>query len=447
MPLLLSQPLAAAPRLPSWSAAAPSSSSTLKTFVVLRSARSASSLPTKASPSSSSSSRRLSRRSSVSSSSCSTMGSDDELEAEEDVRAVRVDDAAQWDAALSAAAAYTSFAAVTAKKSGSQLRWCDLDRAAAAPCSATLARLLATITIPKRAAAARSAPSPAALALELCFGFLDQRDVQAAAAACRAFRDVIATSDVLLPELYARRWRADAAAPLGHRPLPTAYGSRPYRSLLLLGHRAAAAGKPYPLSTRCTVSAGPDGTIRIANRSMLRSFAAGAVDSVRGTQPLPWLACGLALGRRVAYYEVTLERGGGSVGVAGVDSTAYGFGSAAHVGWAGVSYGYHGNAGDFVSNDGSAAFGGAWEPFGPAWGVDGAADGESRRCTVGCGLDADSDTLFFTVDGRFVGRAPGKVRPGQYAAAVSLHSLGDAALLNMGSAGFLYDVEGYCASP
>ncbi|RLN72203.1 hypothetical protein BBJ28_00013883, partial [Nothophytophthora sp. Chile5] len=105
--------------------------------------------------------------------------------------------------------------------------------------------------------------------------------------------------------------------------------------------------------------------------------------------------------------------------------------------------------GDFVFNDGAKPYGGVWEPFGPSWGrVDAhLAEKEAATFTVGCGLDAEKHQVFFTLNGKLVGVASTTVLEGEYAAAVSLHAFGDTAVLNLGTEPFVYDIEGFCASP
>ncbi|KAG3232021.1 hypothetical protein PI124_g22890 [Phytophthora idaei] len=98
------------------------------------------------------------------------------------------------------------------------------------------------------------------------------------------------------------------------------------------------------------------------------------------------------------------------------------------------------NDGDFVFNDGAKPYGGEWGAFGPSWGrakaLSDNQEDNDPMFTVGCGLDADKHQIFFTLNGEMVG-----------AAAVSLHAFGDEAVINAGAAPFLFDIEGFCASP
>ncbi|KUF79199.1 Ran-binding protein 10 [Phytophthora nicotianae] len=270
-------------------------------------------------------------------------------------------------------------------------------------------------------------------------------ELQSAAQVCTAFHDAVTASEMLLTGLYSRQWRA--------KMLPETYVTLPYNDQLVLC-AARRSDAIYELSTRSAVTHLPDGKDRVVNNSMLRNFDKGAVDSIRGVHKLPVLSCARALKKNISYYEVSLK-GSGSVGLASVsDATtrnAYGFGSGEHVGWKGVSYAYHGNDGDFVFNDGTKPYGGEWGAFGPSWGraspPSNNEEDDVPMFTVGCGLDADKQQVFFTLNGEMVGIAPTMVLPGDYAAAVSLHAFGDEAGINVGAAPFLFDIEGFCASP
>ncbi|KAG2528891.1 hypothetical protein JM16_000948 [Phytophthora kernoviae] len=386
---------------------------------------------------SSPSSRRLSRRSSVasicSSTSTASNSSDDESESS---------DLDGDDCCL----AYESYAAVTKRnnlpataRSSWDLRWSDLQLSKN---SAETSKLLAAMRLKRRHT--RNGEALELTALELCFEFLTLEELHAAALVCTGFHDVVVSSEMLLSGLYTRQWRRDG------KMLPATYVMLPYCEQLTLcaGRRTDTN---YELSTRSAVTHLPDGKYKVVNNSMLRNFEKGAVDSVRGVKSLPVLSCALALNKGISYYEVDMK-GCGSVGLASLSDAAarnaYGFGSGEHVGWKGLSYGYHGNDGDFVYNDGEKPYGGAWESFGPSWGRAHARFGnqeeeeeEAPTFTVGCGLDADKHQVFFTLNGELVGAAPTTVLPGDYAAAVSLHAFGDEAVVNVGAAPFLFDIE------
>ncbi|GMF09404.1 unnamed protein product [Phytophthora lilii] len=383
-----------------------------------------------------SSARRLARRrGSVASSSCSTASnsSDDES------------DASDLDGE-DCCVAYESYAAVAkrsnlpaAARAHASLRWSDLQLS---PNSTEISSLLAALRLKRRHT--RDGEAIELAALELCFEFLTLEELRSAAQVCAAFHDVVASSEMLLAGLYSRQWR--------EHMLPETYVTLPYRDQLALC-AARRSDAVYELSTRSVVTHLPDGKYRVMNNSMLRNFDKGAVDSVRGAKKLPVLSCARALHKCISYYEVSLK-GCGSVGLASVSDAAtrnaYGFGSGEHVGWKGVSYGYHGNDGDFVFNDGAKPYGGEWGAFGPSWGRAQAQsenqEEDAPTFTVGCGLDADKHQVFFTLNGELVGPAPATVLPGDYAAAVSLHAFGDEAVINAGAAPFLFDIEGFCAS-
>uniref|UniRef100_M4BNL1 SPRY domain-containing protein n=1 Tax=Hyaloperonospora arabidopsidis (strain Emoy2) TaxID=559515 RepID=M4BNL1_HYAAE len=284
-------------------------------------------------------------------------------------------------------------------------------------------------------------------ALELCFEFLTIKELlQSVVHVCVLFHDVVVQSQTLLTGPYCRQWRAN-------KMLPKSYVTLCYHDQITLC-TARRADALYELSTRSAVTRLPNGTYDVVNNSMLRSFATGSIDSIRGVKKLPLLSCAQALHKQISYFEVSLQ-GSGSVGLVSISDGAargaYGFGSREHVGWNGVSYGYHGNDGDFVFNDGTKPYGGERRAFGPLWGRASTAQCKqesSRVATVGCGLDAGKREVFFTLNGEMIGVArTTEVLPGDYAAAVSLHAFGDRAVINAGAAPFVFDIEAFCASP
>ncbi|CAI5731007.1 unnamed protein product [Hyaloperonospora brassicae] len=330
---------------------------------------------------------------------------------------------------------YASYAAVT-KRSGHSIGWCDLQTSAYARDASVTAR---------RRPPRRNAPLPFA-ALALCFEFLTLDELLGSVArVCAAFDDVVEHAAVLLTGLYSRQWRANKVLP------------QPYVALCFDDQRTLCTARPvgalYALSTRSAVTHLADGTYSVVNNSRLRAVTNGSIDSVRGVEALPVLSCARALHKHMCYFEVGFD-GCGSVGFVSIADAAarvaYGFGSREHVGWTSVSYGYHGNDGDFVFNDGAKPYGGERRAFGPMWGRASTARLErdsSRMATVGCGLDAGNRQVFFTLNGAMIGVAPTSVLPGDYAAAVSLHAFGDRAVLNAGAAPFVFDIEAFCASP
>ncbi|DAZ99400.1 TPA: hypothetical protein N0F65_005302 [Lagenidium giganteum] len=352
--------------------------------------------------------------------------------------------------------AYESYGAVLSRYNQNaergvtrQLRWSDLNRP-----RFHLGRYLknankTTSQKPRKRQLKRSASSTGTDVLEvqaweLCFEFLTLDEIQQATLVCSEWREIVTTSRLLLLGIYCRKWRPSMAS------IPSTYMDLSYPQLVTLNAKRRET-MDFALSTRSGVTRHADGKYEVVNNSMLRSFARGSIDSVRGTKPLPVLSCAEALRMRVGYFEVTLK-GCGSVGVVSLSDeaskTAYGFGSEEHIGWKGISFGYHGNDGDFVYNDGSAPYGGEWQPFGPSWGnVNAATDEDAAAFIVGCGVNMLSNQLFFTLNGQLVGNAPVALPEGEYTAAVALHAFGDSAILNMGTVPFAFDIEGFCASP
>lgn len=380
----------------------------------------------------SSTGRLLHRRGSITSS-CSTASNssdDDELEASD----LNLDDCC---------VVYESYAAVTKRSSRAiaSICWSDLQLAQN---SEKIDVLLTAVRLKRHHR--HTDETLELVALELCFEFLTFKELLNAAQVCTAFHNVVTFSEMLLTGLYSRQWRT--------KMLPEAYVTLCYSDQLTLC-AARRIGATYELSTRSGVTRLCNGNHRVVNNSMLRNFKKGAVDSVRGIKKLPVLSCARALHKTISYYEVSVK-GCGSVGLVSISDAAarnaYGFGSGEHVGWKGVSYGYHGNDGDFVFNDGTKPYGGEWSAFGPSWGRATTWSRNQRKddfstLTVGCGLDADKYQVFFTLNGKMIGVAPRTVLPSDYAAAVSLHAFGDEAVINTGAALFLFDIEAFCASP
>lgn len=357
--------------------------------------------------------------------------------------------------------AYESFAAVLSRYQSDgvsampatparDLRWSDLNRP-----RVHLAQLLngsskrngsqrARKRTLKRSGRSGSADLSDMYVWEMCFEFLNLKELERTRQVCKEWRSIITNSRLLLFGMYCRQW-----CPL--KPtIPQAFMELSYDDLVLLNMNRSPA-MSMELSTRGSVGRRSDGLYEVVNNSMLRSFTRGSIDSIRGNEPLPVLSCAEALRMRVAYYEVSMK-GCGSVGIVSLSDEAskqaYGFGSEEHVGWKGISYGYHGNDGDIVYNDGTAAYGGEWKPFGPSWGsASGQSDEEAQAYTIGCGLNMITSEVFYTLNGKMVGVAPITVAKGEYTLAVSLHAFGDSALINIGAAPFMFDIEGHCASP
>nr|CCA15239.1 conserved hypothetical protein [Albugo laibachii Nc14] len=243
----------------------------------------------------------------------------------------------------------------------------------------------------------------------------------------------------LIVKMYERKWRADSP------PLNRMYRKLPYHRVRCLCQRPRELYDQH-LTTFCRRNTLENGLLEFVNDSMLRSFSRGAIGAVYARRRMDILSCAKALEKKLCYFEVTF-RGSGSIGFIQLSESnsdsVKGFGTEEHIGWRNVSYGYHGNDGDFVYNEGNAPYGGEWKPFGPSWGApDVTVDFKSD--TVGCGLDYTSREIFYTLNGQFIGVAPIRALRGIHACAFSLNAFGDSAVLNGGKAPFLFDIENFC---
>ena len=158
------------------------------------------------------------------------------------------------------------------------------------------------------------------------------------------------------------------------------------------------------------------------------------------------------------------------------DRMLYGDGSQLHIGWSGLSYGYHNDDGFvYIANNLNRQnrrrnrynirrqrnrYNYRKVRYGPLWGrevrqdavpVEGqeAGDGDVRDdplLVVGCGYNLATNNLFFTLNGSFLDLVPSyKTNPGvEHAAAVALHNLGDRVRLNLGQFLFVFNIDQYC---
>lgn len=274
--------------------------------------------------------------------------------------------------------------------------------------------------------------------------FIDEKELETCLLLNTKWMDAVRyCAPYLFAERYAREWRLPIHVELDHD-----FNKLSFTEARILNSRKKR-GNTHALSTRCTVTETVNGTFQIINDSMLRAFNRGSVDSVCGTEEMAVLSCAKALHNRICYFEVSMEYCGsvGIVALESVNNNTYGFGSEEHLGWKGISYGYHGNDGDFVYNDGSAPYGGDWKPFGPSWGST-----DDERCntaglayTIGCGVDYDKLRVFFTLNGHFIGYPCINIMDKAYAAAFSFHVFKDKGLLNLGTQPFVFDIENFCA--
>ncbi|DBA00117.1 TPA: hypothetical protein N0F65_000408 [Lagenidium giganteum] len=271
-----------------------------------------------------------------------------------------------------------------------------------------------------------------------CFGYLDGVALLQCEAVCKEWH-VLLQDPYIWEQFYCNSWRNGCSLPSGMRTTvqkKLKFACQQRRCL------------EVELSTRAKMWTRRSGNRVVHNDSLYRNFFEGCVESVRSEAPLEPLALSLVLGDRLCYFEAVIH-GCGSIGLVSVsrpgERLAYGFGSESHVGWYPVSYGYHGDNGHIYWSGESAPLGGYEVEYGPTWGdVSSLRRRKSEGVVVGCGYHMDRSQVFFTVNGQFIGMVDvSVVASRQYAAAVSLHQMGDSAELNFGRTAFVFDVEHY----
>jgi len=162
-----------------------------------------------------------------------------------------------------------------------------------------------------------------------------------------------------------------------------------------------------------------------------------------------------------SYFEATVW-GEGSVGIVSISTDLhrelYGDGSNHHLGWYGVSYGYHSDDGDIYASSESCNNYRTIQ-YGSTWGSENVADdtiidgmqaveSDDASSVVGCGYNCSTNDLFFTLDGKFLGLVPCKTHAGvTYAASATLHNVGDRVQMNSGHLPFLFDIDQFCFKP
>ncbi|KAF0696221.1 Aste57867_13014 [Aphanomyces stellatus] len=281
-------------------------------------------------------------------------------------------------------------------------------------------------------------------AWQLVLEFADATTLTQCAAVSKHLLELASTPYLWL-QAYHASWRH-------RRRLPAAFAQLPYRGLVaLVQGRATKLDATTTLaaafSTRAAVDVIlPAGLVRVINNSVLRTFARGAVESIRARAPLPPLSAATALNMgHLAYFEVGLP-GGASVGVAAIDSPDFGFAKEATVGMRGVSVGYHATDGAVYVHTGqvdevdeAGVAGGRRVMDAPRWG------GADHVDVVGCGIYPAMQSVFFTLNGHLVGSVVVDLPTWKtLAPAVSLEGFGDVCVFNLGHAPFEFDVEEYC---
>ena len=146
------------------------------------------------------------------------------------------------------------------------------------------------------------------------------------------------------------------------------------------------------------------------------------------------------------YFEATIW-GGASVGIVSLEQVSqgfYGWRSNVHIGWRPISFGYHSDDGALFWNDNMhVPFTNQMIPYGPVWGT--TISPHTSYDVVGCGYNRQSQQLFYTLNGSFLGYTSITIPNVPYTAAVSLHSLGDRAELNFGVQPFQFDLDRFSA--
>lgn len=290
---------------------------------------------------------------------------------------------------------------------------------------------------------------------------LPARDMLLCFPACRSILQT-GSSTLLWFRVYCAAYRGHFKPPPSFEELaagaPTELGLNLFDWVALHRHRALL-DSPKPLQERLT------GTLCLSDPGCERP---GMIDAEHGgssrgggffgggsqcaavlRQPLE----PLPLARPIAYVEVYIH-GGASVGL--VDSVSYS--DKSHIGWRPNSLGYHGDEGSIYST----CMGLSVKNFGPTFGLDpklvvpnDSSQAPRAADVVGVGIDfgpgggcseTETGVVFFTKNGEYVGGLPWTM-PQLRHFAFALHRSGDRASVNIGTARFLFDIEGFSQSP
>lgn len=152
----------------------------------------------------------------------------------------------------------------------------------------------------------------------------------------------------------------------------------------------------------------------------------------------------------VSYFELRVW-GGASVGIESAESEELSIlrtvfrRNQVHLGWINTSYGFHSDDGSFYWSE---IEGGRWSEdvldYSQPW--TGVHDAYDDACVVGCGFHHVDNALFFTKNGKYLGKAPRNIHPrDDYLAAFALDERGNTAQVNFGSSAFEFDIEAHCA--
>ncbi|KAG9401679.1 hypothetical protein AC1031_009533 [Aphanomyces cochlioides] len=119
----------------------------------------------------------------------------------------------------------------------------------------------------------------AASVFEFAYAFLDADELAACALVSQSMKTIARRAHLWLA-LYNRAWRAN------DQSLPRAWMQLTYHQLVVLVQSRLHLPR-LELSTRGHVFELPRGLVQVANTSVMRTFANGAVESIRGKTPLP----------------------------------------------------------------------------------------------------------------------------------------------------------------
>eukprot|EP01130_Rhizamoeba_saxonica_P003814 TRINITY_DN1581_c0_g1_i2.p1 TRINITY_DN1581_c0_g1~~TRINITY_DN1581_c0_g1_i2.p1 ORF type:complete len:564 (+),score=102.85 TRINITY_DN1581_c0_g1_i2:41-1693(+) len=126
----------------------------------------------------------------------------------------------------------------------------------------------------------------------------------------------------------------------------------------------------------------------------------------------------------MSYFETTVINAGQYERV-GVGIGKYGY-YEGHPGWKNGTWGYHGDDGNYFNGHG---FGYRWGPL------------YTTGDIIGCGVDWNTNALFFTKNGEFIGNTNDKImRISKLYPIIGLHSHGEKVQVNFGEKPFVFDI-------
>ena len=142
------------------------------------------------------------------------------------------------------------------------------------------------------------------------------------------------------------------------------------------------------------------------------------VGAIRASNPIP-PQCG------IYYYEIEVICRG-KYGKIAIGLTAKGTNLGRQPGWDASTFGYHGDDGRCFNNQGYG------EKFGPTFGA---------NDIIGCGLNLQNKTCFFTKNGNFLGAAFKDMPTISLYPTIGLHSKNEQVVVNFGQKPFKYNIK------